>query len=235
MSRPGRVDTTRLMPTPALTSALFRGLDEDHRRRLLAAATPRRFRRREVVFHEGDPGDCLHVVVSGRFLVRAVTPQGDVATLRLVGSGDFFGELALIVPDARRTATVVALEPGHTLALSRAQFGAIRTRFPEVNNVVVASLAESVRRTSALVVDMTYLSVEERIARRLVELTNTFGTTIPLTQDDLAELAGTARATANGILRGLERRGFVALHRGRITVLDRAALDRRAGRGPSRS
>lgn len=212
---------------------LLSGLDDEHRRQVLAAATPRRFRRREVVFHEGDPGDCLHMVVSGRFLVRAGTASGEVATLRIVGRGEPFGELALVAPDARRTATVVALEAGHTLVLHRAQFDALRARYPEVNTVLVAMLAENVRRMSALVVDMTYLSVEERVARRLVELDEMFGTTIPLTQDDLAALAGTQRATANGVLRGFERRGFVALRRGRLTVLDRPALARRAGRGPS--
>ena len=74
--------------------------------------------------------------------------------------------------------------------------------------------------------------MEERIAGRLVERGHTFGTTIPLTQDDLAELAGTQRAT-NSVLRGFERRGLVALHRARITVLDPPALARRAGRGLS--
>ena len=221
------------MAASALAFLLLGGLEDDHRRRLLAAASPRRFRRREVVFHEGDPADCLHLVASGRFLVRATTPWGDVATLRLVGPGDSFGELALIAPDARRSATVVALQPGHTLVLSRTQFEALRARFPEVDTVLVGMLADNVRRMSALVVDMSYLSVEERVARRLVELDGMFGSTIPLTQDDLAELAGTQRATANGVLRGLERRGLLALRRGQITVLDRPALGRRAGRGLS--
>jgi CRP/FNR family transcriptional regulator, cyclic AMP receptor protein len=221
------------MTGSAVVFALLSGLDDEHRRRLLGAATPRRFRRREVVFHEGDPGDCLHLVVSGRFLVRATTPEGEVATLRVVGPGEAFGELALVAPGARRTATVLALQPGHTLVLTAAQFAPLRARSPQVDGVLVTMLAENVKRMSALVVEMTHRSVEQRVAGRLVELGDVFGATIPMTQDDLAELAGTQRATANGVLRGFERRGLVALRRGRITVLDRPALARRAGRGPS--
>ncbi|MGH8921188.1 MAG: cyclic nucleotide-binding domain-containing protein, partial [Actinomycetes bacterium] len=74
---------------------LLTGLDEAERSRLLAAGEPRRFRRHEVVFHEGDPGDSLHLILSGQLTVRVTTPLGDVATLSLLGTGQSFGELAL--------------------------------------------------------------------------------------------------------------------------------------------
>src|SRR6185312_2971400 len=80
---------------------LLRGLDQAERRRVLATGTPRRFAAREIVFHEGDPGDTLHLVVTGRLAARSTTPLGQTATLNVLGAGDAVGELAVLDPAAR--------------------------------------------------------------------------------------------------------------------------------------
>ena len=77
-----------------------------------------------------------------------------------------------------------------------------------------------------MVLEALYLPVETRLARRLSQLALVYDGDIRLTQDDLASMAGTTRATANGVLRTLEDRGLLALRRGRISVLDPAALAR---------
>jgi CRP/FNR family cyclic AMP-dependent transcriptional regulator len=207
---------------------MLRGLDDEDRRRLVTAGTPRRFAAREVVFHEGDPGDTVHLVVSGRLAVRATTPLGHTATLNLLGPGDTFGEMAALDPRARRTATVVALEPTRTLALDGERFAALRRRHPQIDRFLSGLLAEKVRRTSELVVEALYVAVDVRLARRLGELADSYRGEIRLTQEDLAAVVGTTRATANSALRALAARGVVALRRGRIAVTDRAALDRAA-------
>lgn len=203
---------------------LLQGLDTDDRRTLLAACQPRRFGRREVVFHVGDPGDSLHLVVSGRFAVRVPTVDGNMVTLGLVGPGGTFGELVLLDAGRRRSATVVALEPGGTLALGSAQFGMLRRQHPQLDRVLNELLAASVRRLTDLVAEALYLPVDRRLARRLVTLADQYDGAIPLTQEDLADLAGTTRATANGVLRRFAGRGMLRLARGRIVVEDVQAL-----------
>lgn len=212
---------------------LLRGLDGDERRQLLAACTPRRFRRRDIVCHEGDPGDCLHLITTGRLIVRVTTPLGHTATLSLLSAGDSFGELALLSPEARRTATVVAVEDSDTLTLSRAQLARLRRDHPQIDRILTNTLAAQVRRLSAMVLEALYLPVDERVIRRLAQLARAYGggaaiAEIRLTQDDLASMAGTTRATANKVLRELEDKRVVTLGRGTITVIDRAALDRAA-------
>jgi CRP/FNR family cyclic AMP-dependent transcriptional regulator len=200
---------------------LFAGLPQDDVQVVLRTARRRTFAKGEVVFHHGDPGDSLHLVARGRFAVRVMTPVGDVATLGIRGPGESFGEMALVDPEAHRSATVQALEPAETLALAYSQLGHVRGA---VDRMLVALLADQVRRSNQLLLDAFYVPAERRVLRRLLEL----GETVVLTQEELAQLAGTSRATVNRVLRDEEKRGALRLERGRVTVLDVEALRRRA-------
>jgi CRP/FNR family cyclic AMP-dependent transcriptional regulator len=198
-------------------------------REVLSIARRRTFSRNEVVFHRSDPADSLHLIVSGRFAVRIVTPLGDTALIAVHGPGDAFGELALVSEGAVRSATVTALEPAETRSVYRDDFARLQRRYPSVNAVLVRLLAEQVRRSNERVVEAHYVDADRRVVRRLAELAGVYGdgapgTEIPLTQEDLAEMAGTSRATVNRVLREEARRGSVKLRRGRTIVLDPDAL-----------
>lgn len=215
---------------------LLGALGDDDRRRVLATARRRRFARREVLFHEGDPGDTLHLVDRGRVAVRVTTPLGDTATLIVVGAGAVLGELALVEGGGgRRSATAVALEKTETLSLHRDDFDALRREHPAVERLLVEALAATVRRTSEHLLDALYVPAEKRVARRLLDLvdvyrTNGTDTPVPIvvTQDDIASLAGTSRATANRVLGELEERGALTVSRGCVTVLDVERVARHA-------
>jgi len=208
---------------------LFRYLPETEVRRLLAVARRRRFERREVVFHRGDPADTLHLVSSGRFAVRVTTRLGDTATIGVHGPGESFGELALVDPGSPRSTTVAALERGETFAVHRDDFRVLRREHPSVDAVLVQVLGTRLRRASDLLVEALYMPAETRVLRRIRELTELYaGGVVPLTQEDVAGLAGTSRATVNRVLRAESKRGTVELRRGRIVVRDPDALARRA-------
>jgi CRP/FNR family transcriptional regulator, cyclic AMP receptor protein len=199
---------------------------------VLGVARRRTFARGEVVFHEGDPGDALHLIAKGRFAVRVTTRLGERATLAIRGPGEAFGELALI-NNAPRSATVAALEPGETFSIRQAEFDELRREHPGVNRILVSLLANSVRRMDELIVEALYAGAEKRVLRRLRDLAALYredsqSITIPLTQDDLAGLAGTSRATVNRVLREEEQRGTVSLGRGKTTIVDLEELKRRA-------
>jgi CRP/FNR family transcriptional regulator, cyclic AMP receptor protein len=202
---------------------LFAGVPQEDVRRLLAIARRRTFGRGEVVFHRGDPANALHLIVHGRFAIAITTPLGDTAMLGIRGAGEAFGDLALVSgSSAERSATVSALEPGETRAVSRDDFARLRREHPTVDSILVAVLAESVRRLSEHVIEAYYLSAEGRVLRRLDELAELYGGVVPLPQEALAELAGTSRATVNRVLREQQQRGRIRLGRASITVLERA-------------
>jgi CRP/FNR family transcriptional regulator, cyclic AMP receptor protein len=212
---------------------LLAEVPQDALRRLLGVARRRTFARNEVVFHRGDPADSLQLISKGRFSVQIATPLGDIATLSVRGPGDAFGELALLGPESKRSATVSAIEPGETYSVYRGDFERLRREYPSVNDVLIGILAQHLRRLSEQLIEAHYVSANRRVLRRVRELAELYGgnsesVVVPLTQEDIAGLAGTSRATVNRVLREEERRGTVELRRSKTVVLDLDELSRRA-------
>ena len=207
---------------------LLADLPREDVRELLSIARRRTFEKGEVVFHRDDPAESLHLIVRGRFGARVLTQLGDSVLLDVLGPGQAFGELALLLPGARRSATVSALEDGETRSVFRDDFALLQRSHPGVKDVLLRLLAEQLRRSTDRIVEAHYIDAETRVRRRLRELAEAYGSgVVPLTQEDLAAMAGTSRATVNRVLREEEKRGTVALQRGRVTIVDLAALDRR--------
>jgi CRP/FNR family transcriptional regulator, cyclic AMP receptor protein len=210
---------------------LLDALPPGDRTYVLANARRRHFDRGEVVFREGDPGDSFHLVETGVFAVHVAGPDGDAAILNVLAAGDFFGELALIrsAGDRRRTATVRPLVPSSTLVIAGSAFVAMRAAHPAVDQLVTAALVQRVEQLGTRLLEALYLSVDRRVYRRLLELAEVFSTTsahlrIPVTQDELASMAGASRPTVNQVLQRLAARGIVSLHRREIVIDDLTAL-----------
>jgi len=205
------------------------GLPPEERERVLSAGRRRRFSAGETVFHEGDPADTFHLLISGLVAVRVTTPQGEQAVLTVLAPGQAFGELALLVEDGRRTATVSALEPTETVALGRAEFQRLRTRNPSVDSVLLSALAGQIARLSEHLLELLFVPAKARILRRLLTLSaGSDDGIVRLTQEDLARMSGTTRPTVNEVLREAEKFGALRIGRRRIEVVDRRWLSHRA-------
>ncbi len=208
-------------------------LTDVDRRTVLSRMARRSYRKDDTLFHEGDPGDSLHLLEKGRVAIRVSTLGGDTAILTVLRPGDSFGEQALLDTSSARTASAVALEAVETRTLHRNDFEALRRQHPSVERLLIDVLAAQVRRLSAQLLDALYMPVDARVVLRLAELADIYDgggpvVDIPLKQEDVASIAGTTRPTANRVLQQLAADGIVELGRGRVHVLDRAALAARA-------
>jgi CRP/FNR family transcriptional regulator, cyclic AMP receptor protein len=211
---------------------LLKEVPPEQVRELLQIARRRRFSRNEVVFHRDDPGDSLHLISKGRFAVRVMTPLGDTATIAVRGPGDSFGEMAL-VGGMRRSATVAALEDSETFSIYEREFAQLRREHPAVSDVLVRFLVNEVRMLNERLLEALYVPVERRVLRRLVELAELYPAVegvpeVTMTQEAIAELAGSSRPTVNGILREEADRGTIELARGKLRILNLDDLRRRA-------
>src|SRR4051794_26776106 len=147
--------------------------------------------------------------------------------LNMIEPGETFGEIALLDDSAPRSATIVAVEAGETRAIHKVDFDGLRARHPAVSAILATALALRVRRLSELLVEAHYEPADTRVLRRVAQLSRDGGV-VPLTQEEISNLAGTSRATVNRVLRDAQARGELELRRGRITVLDGARLAERA-------
>jgi CRP-like cAMP-binding protein len=212
---------------------LLRDLTEGERREVLAMARRRQFERGEVLFHEGDPADTVHFIAEGRVMARRTSPMGDSVAFRVIGPGRALGDVAVVSTAQRRSSTVSALEPTTTLSLTFAEFAQLCERHPGIQTQLATLLAARVKRLSDHLLEALFLPTDRRVVRRLLELCEQYEASpngpvvIPLTQTDVAELAGATRPSTNRVLRALEAEGLLRLRRGQVHIVDRAGLRRK--------
>ena len=185
----------------------------------------RTYRRGEVIFHRGDPGDTLHVVRRGHLKIVVPMEGGEEAVLTIVGPGDLFGEMALL-DGGSRSATVVAMEPVETETLSRADFLMLLRGNPDAVDQLLVSLARTIRRLTDALSDLMFLDMRGRLTRKLLELAESHGRasdgaieiTVAFTQEELAGMIGATRPRVNKLLGFFEDEGVIT-HRGRLIVI----------------
>ncbi len=213
----------------ALTAVpFFAGLDGDALQRVAAGMRSRRFRRGEVIFHVGDPGDALFIIVSGEVKIGLPSEAGEEAILVRLQPGDVFGELALL-DGAPRSATATALSAAETVVLPRDRFRELIANEPAVRDALLASLALELRRLTTHVEELHFLDITGRLAACLVRLASDGGTTLPdgevrlrtsLTQGDLAAMVGSTRQSVNKLLGQFASDGLLRIERDAIVLTD---------------
>jgi CRP/FNR family cyclic AMP-dependent transcriptional regulator len=214
--------------------ALFDRVDDATLAIVADSLRVRRFRRNEIIFHQGDPGDSLYVIESGSVKIVLPSPEGEEAIIATLRGGDFFGELALL-DGAPHSATATALEPTQILVLSRDRFLRLVDSEPDLRRALLASLAGELRRLTSHVEDLHFLDLAGRLAIRLVRLAREAApesrTNVrldwPYTQMDLAGMIGGTRQSVNRLLSDLVDEGLVRFDRDSLVIPDVAALERR--------
>jgi CRP/FNR family cyclic AMP-dependent transcriptional regulator len=120
-------------------SPLFAGLPRRLLGRLATRFLEKAYYAGEFVFHEGDPGRALFVVVEGTVEITQATPRGE-HILRTLGAGDAFGELALI-DESRRSGSARIADPARLLILYKSDFDALIDGEARIALVVLRNLS----------------------------------------------------------------------------------------------
>ena len=222
----------------ALTAMpFFAGLDAAALDRVAGGTRLRRFRRGEVIFHVGDPGDALFLISSGSVKITLPSETGEEAILATLLPGEVFGELSLL-DGAPRSATAVALEPTETMVLLRDRFRQLLATEPTIRDAVLANMAAEVRRLTTHVEDLHFLDVTGRLAKCLLRLAGE-GRPEPgggirlrsaLSQSELAAMVGCTRQSANRVIGQFTDDRLIRVDRDAIVVTDLEGLERAARR-----
>jgi CRP-like cAMP-binding protein len=214
-------------------SPLFRGLSPQALERIAGLAIQRSYRSGEVVFSQGDPGDALYAVVTGKIRISAGAADGREIFLNIMEPGDTFGEIALL-DGGTRTASATAMIPSELVSIRREHFLGVLEREPRVALELLRLCGERLRWTSGLVEEAALLDAPARLAKRLLSLTQLHGeragngVTLRISQEELANFLGVSRQVVNQYLQGWKGHGWVDLGRGSVTVCNETALRKAA-------
>ncbi|GAA1361751.1 Crp/Fnr family transcriptional regulator [Brevibacterium luteolum] len=196
---------------------------------------PRSLRRGTVLFREGDSGNELYIVSTGKLKVGRESPDGRENLLSVVGPGEMIGELTLFDPGTRST-TVTAVSQTELLSLEHNDLMTWLEERPQAAMNLLRALAQRLRRTNDTVGDLVFSDVPGRVAKALLDLAERFGKQGPdgtlvahdLTQEELAQLVGASRETVNKALADFAARGWLRLEARAVVILDQERLSNRA-------
>lgn len=214
---------------------LFAALDDDAAAALNAAMSTRDLVRGHVVFHEGDTGDRLFVVLDGKVKISRSAVDGRENLLAVLGPGEMFGELSLFDPGPR-TATATTITDSRLASLDHDDLRPLLLERPGVAVHLLQALAQRLRRTNEAMADLVFSDVPGRVAKALLDLSDKFGVAEDdgvrvrhdLTQEELAQLVGASRETVNKALSEFANRGWLRIEGRSVLLLETERLERRA-------
>jgi len=211
-------------------TGLFGSVPSKELEAIAAASRLRTFRRGQVVFTRGDPGDTLIVVISGSVKVVVRSADGGELTLAVIQPGGTLGELS-VADYGPRSADVETLQECQLLLIPSQTVRDICARVPSAAHALTSAIAATLRRLTDAASDLVFLDLPHRVAKVLLnQPRGRDGIIRPaLTQEELAHQSAGTRQSVNAVLRGFERRGWIEARDRAMMIKQPAALARFAG------
>ncbi|GAA1773702.1 Crp/Fnr family transcriptional regulator [Kocuria aegyptia] len=214
---------------------LFASLDDQAFGALTEELTEVDLSRGSTLFHEGDPGDQLYFIISGKIKLGRTAPDGRESLVAIMGPGELFGEMALFDPSPRST-SATAVSETRLAGLKHENLKKVIERSPDVSAQLLQALARRLRRTNESLADLVFSDVPGRVAKALLDLADRFGRPATdgilvaheLTQEELAQLVGASRETVNKALAEFVQRGWIRLEARAVVILDLQRLKQRS-------
>ena len=204
---------------------IFSELTEADFSSLAKVANRRRYPKDSVVFFENEQGDFFFMILEGRIKVTILGDDGREIILSLLGSGDFFGEMALL-DNEPRSATAIAVEDSELLSLHRNDFQSVLSDNRSITTGLIKVLTARLRRANHQISTLALLDVYGRVARVIVDMAREEGRRLKdgriafrrATHQEIANRIGTTRETVTRMLKDLERQGMIHIEGREIIV-----------------
>lgn len=193
--------------------------------------TAERFKKRQLIFSEGDPSEWLYVVVDGKVKITKLSQEGKEIILEIISPLDFFGGVAA-VRGFPYPANAVAMESTEVLKVSRKNLMTIMDRFPNLMLSMATSIGDRIKGSHEMLKSIALEKVESRIATLLIKLGDKVGEetaegvliNMKLTKQDIAEMVGTTVETSIRTTSRLSKAGILSSRAGRIVIRDMERL-----------
>ena len=216
-------------------AGIFQGVDPVAVQHLIEQMETVRYPRGTTIFDEGEPGDRLYIITSGKIKLARHAPDGRENLLTVMGPSDMFGELSIFDPGPR-TSSAVCVTEVTAATMNSDMLKQWVADHPAIAQQLLRVLARRLRRTNANLADLIFTDVPGRVAKTLLQLANRFGVqeggalrvNHDLTQEEIAQLVGASRETVNKALATFAHRGWIRLEGKSVLIVDTEHLARRA-------
>jgi len=210
-------------PHPPPIAELLAPLPEGTLRSIAAGGVVRSFPRNAVLINEGDAGDSLYIILTGKVKVYASNAAGREVVIDFHGPGEYVGEMSLA--GAPRSASVITVEPTTCAIVTRAQFRDFILAHPDFALHLIEKLIDRARRTTEAVKSLALSDVYGRLVRLVLTLAREVDgkLVVPekLTQQDIAERIGASRDMVSRLMKDLVAGGYFSVADRTITVIKR--------------
>ena len=200
---------------------LFNALSDEDMKLVNEIAVEKRVPKNTVVMSERELGDSLYAIVAGRVKVFIGDEEGREIILKILGPGEFFGEMSLIDKQPR-SASVATLDNSVFKVLSHDAFEMALDRAPRIAISVMQALAKRLRDADRKISTLALMDVYGRVAHTLLELAVKIDGKLmvgeKLSQQDIANMVGASREMVNRILKDLSDRGYISVESKSITI-----------------
>jgi CRP/FNR family cyclic AMP-dependent transcriptional regulator len=187
---------------------------------IAATGVTRAFPKSTVLIHEGDVGDALYIILSGRVKVYASNQEGKEVVIDFHGPGEYVGEMSL--DGAPRSASVMTVEPTSCAIVNRAQFREFMRAHPDFAWHLIEKLIHRVRVATENVKSLALSDVYGRLVRLLNTLAQPVDDhwVVPekLTQQEIAARVGASRDMIGKLMKDLTAGGYLAVEDRTITI-----------------
>jgi CRP-like cAMP-binding protein len=212
--------------------ALFAGLSEADMQAIGHATTMTHCVRGQQILSPDDPPDRIHIVKKGRVRVYRMTPDGKQLTLDIFEKGTILGDMELLGQDRIPEAYAEAIDEGVICTITPDELRKLVERYPTIGVNVIRHLSRRLQAAERELEAMAYQRVDQRLARKLLDLGQRFGVKTErgtliearLTQQELAEMIGTTRETLAHTLGDFRRRGLLDTEHHRVVIRDAERL-----------
>jgi CRP/FNR family cyclic AMP-dependent transcriptional regulator len=216
-------------------AGIFQGVEADAVSALSDQLQPVHYPRGHVVFAEGEPGDHLYIIMSGKVKIGRRTMDGRENLVTIMGTSDMFGELSVFDPGPR-TSSATTITAVRAVSMDRDALRMWIADRPEIAEQLLMVLARRLRRTNDNLVDLIFTDVPGRVAKLLLRLAQQFGTregdvlrvNHDLTQEEIGQLVGASREAVNKTLSEFTQRGWIHVEGKTVVILDAVRLAKRA-------
>ena len=206
--------------------SIFSGVGQDSLERIAGITQEKTFPKKSIIFHEGDRGDTLYILKSGRVKISKITEDGREKTLALMQPGEFFGEMAIFDEQPRSATAEVLDEQAVVYTLAKRDFERLIIEHPTIALKIMRDLTRRIRLVNQQVEDLAFKDVHERVASTLKNLAEVEGRPIgskvlinlKMTHQDLANMVGSSRETVTRALNRLQDEGIISISHQQITI-----------------